>query len=66
MGDGGKGSKQRPIENQQAFDDSWERIFGKKKKGIDEDICPAGLSSEAEHEHNTSGSCGEVCSGEET
>jgi hypothetical protein len=30
MGDGGKGSKQRPTDKQK-FDDGWDRIFGKKK-----------------------------------
>jgi hypothetical protein len=30
MGDGGKGSKQRPTDKQK-FDEGWDRIFGKKK-----------------------------------
>lgn len=29
MSDGGKGSKQRPTD-QEAFNKAWERIFGKK------------------------------------
>jgi hypothetical protein len=31
MSDGGKGSKQRPT-NQEKFNANWERIFGGKKK----------------------------------
>ena len=30
MGDGGKGSKQRPTDKKK-FDEGWDRIFGKKK-----------------------------------
>ena len=30
MGDGGKGSKQRPTDRKK-FDENFERIFGKKK-----------------------------------
>lgn len=28
MGDGGKGSRQRPVENREQFEKSWDRIFG--------------------------------------
>ncbi len=31
MGDGGKGSKQRPTDEQR-YHDGWDRIFGKKKE----------------------------------
>ena len=27
---GGKGSKPRPVDNRQKFDDNWNRIFNKK------------------------------------
>jgi hypothetical protein len=29
---GGKGSKQRPVEDKKRFEDNWDRIFGSKKK----------------------------------
>nr|DAU83291.1 MAG TPA: hypothetical protein [Caudoviricetes sp.] len=29
---GGKGSKQRPIEDRKRFEDNWDQIFGSKKK----------------------------------
>lgn len=29
---GGKGSKRRKQDDQQAYEDGWERIFGKKDK----------------------------------
>lgn len=29
---GGKGSKPRPVKDQQKFEDNWEKIFGKKTK----------------------------------
>lgn len=32
MGDGGKGDRQRPIENKEAFEKNWDAIFGKKEK----------------------------------
>jgi len=28
---GGKGSKQRPITNQEQFEENWDNIFGRKK-----------------------------------
>lgn len=28
---GGKGSKQRPIQDRKAFEDNWDLIFGKNK-----------------------------------
>jgi len=34
MGDGGKGSKPRPIPDPQKFEENWDRIFGKKPKKI--------------------------------
>ena len=33
----GKGSKQRPINDQKQFDNNWDRIFGKKKTKDDKD-----------------------------
>ena len=36
MGDGGKGSKQRPTDKKK-YEDNWERIFGNKKKTEDDD-----------------------------
>lgn len=27
---GGKGSKQRPVQDRKQFEDNWDRIFGKK------------------------------------
>lgn len=41
---GGKGSKRRP-ENQKAFSDNWDNIFGKKKK--------EGSKDEKENSNNT-------------
>ncbi len=29
---GGKGSKQRPIQDRKQFEDNWDKIFGKKDK----------------------------------
>ena len=34
-GEGGKGSSQRPTD-QEKFDSNWDRIFGNKKEGKDE------------------------------
>ncbi len=31
---GGKGSKQRPVKDQQKFDDNWDKIFGKSKPKV--------------------------------
>ena len=31
MSDGGKGSRQRPVKDQEQFDRNWQKIFGKKK-----------------------------------
>ena len=28
---GGKGSKPRPIKNQEQFEENWDKIFGRKK-----------------------------------
>ena len=28
---GGKGSKPRPIKNQEQFEEQWDKIFGRKK-----------------------------------
>ena len=35
---GGKGSKQRPADprNPNAYQDNWDRIFGRKDKGLSE------------------------------
>jgi len=27
---GGKGSKQRPVQDRKQFEDNWDKIFGKK------------------------------------
>jgi len=35
--EGGKGSKQRPTDRKK-FDDSWDRIFGKKKIDKQEEV----------------------------
>ena len=29
---GGKGSKQRPVQDRKQFEDNWDKIFGKKQK----------------------------------
>jgi hypothetical protein len=35
---GGKGSKPRPIKDQKQFDDNWDRIFGKKKPPVGDEL----------------------------
>ena len=43
MSDGGKGDKRRP-EDQEKWDDGYERIWGKKPKPVDE------LTEDEQHE----------------
>ena len=35
---GGKGSKQRPVQDRKQFDDNWDRIFGKKKSPVSDKL----------------------------
>jgi hypothetical protein len=39
---GGKGSKQRPVENPSKFRDNWDKIFknkAKDEKKVDKELC---------------------------
>ena len=52
MSDGGKGSKQRPTD-QQKFNDNWELIFGKKPKESPKEINTGELPDSQNDLHNT-------------
>ena len=45
---GGKGSKPRPIEDQEQFENNWDRIFGSKEKRDAKDNSPVPLSEPKE------------------
>jgi len=35
----GKGSKQRPVENKDRFNQNWDKIFQKKKRKDEDERC---------------------------
>ncbi len=67
MGDGGKGSRQRPAQvDKETLDRNWEMIFGKKDKKKNENISPTGCSGQTEYNNGASCTCRDVCSREKT
>ena len=58
MGDGGKGSAQRPVADRKKFEENWDAIFGS-------DNSSGGVDSSGVHGGETSRDCGGAQHGSE-